>query len=272
MADDSYGSVMKVAVFSIMFVAIFAILVNGVGNILDAGDVGEMNEMKAKEFSKEQFAQMEWWNYENSPGYGINMTGGGSSIIGTYFSAPSEVLVGLANLGDWFAGPDTDATPDGLRWETDDYEFPHQVRLYPLEGGTWVVYRQGGGWDRWDQWIEPRDIINNLIGDIADGQSATISVTVGVQVSVVFSFPAGVDPRSALANNGPYSVAVGQTMIDQTYNMGDAWTVVGQLLTFSLDTTGVWWIDYLASGVVWASLVMVGFYMINRLLDHIPFT
>ncbi len=271
--DSGYGSVMKWAIFSIVFVAVFALLSGGMSNVIN-GDTRQSSEMDSKTFGAEEYAGVSWWSYSGATGFGINMTGDNDFIGPTgIFGAPSPAQVALANynpLGAYFQAPNTDADP--LEWTYGDVSGIHSLKLYTFNGGEWIAYRQGGGWDRWWTIIEPGDIIT-AARQLGDGSSsASVKIDVGVKATLVFSFPKNQSVSDALANNGPYNVAVGQTLLDSSFEVGDVWTIAGQLLTFSLHTTGVWYVDYIASTVVWAGLIMVGFYMINRLLDHIPFT
>lgn len=278
--DSGFGVTFGVAVFSIIFVMILSLLISGTSPLLTGSFTsGTLNE---KAFDSSDYVSMDWWTFwydENgvrNVDYSINASDS-AGFWGTYWNAPDSGSVLGRNIfgGELAWNGWTDA--DRLCWNDSDgatFVGFHDVKLFALSGGTWIVFHAGGGWDRWWYTITPQEIVNNVEKTSSGSHSSIIHTKLGnVGVSVVFQFAPGADVADDLATNGYYNVAVGQMPIDNTAAANtDIWTVVGQVLTFSLPSTGVWWIGTIVSGTVWTGLIMAGFYLINRLLDHIPFT
>lgn len=262
MPDES-DTMIKLVVFSVAFVLILGLLISGSAGLLNFTSL-EDKEMKDKTFSASEFSQIDFWQNDEAAGYPGNVTPDiAASELLSGWIPPTEVMVML--------GMDPITTANPLQFSNGAYTGSQNIKLYLLADG-WIVYHRGGGWDRWWQYITFQDILNGIEHVEDGGRKSIVHAKVGVGISVVFYFPQQISPTVALNADSSYQVAVGQMPIDATYDVGSVWSIVGQVLTFSLQTTGVWWIDIIASTIVWAGLVIVGFYMINRLLDHIPFT
>lgn len=271
MADEG-DPMMRVAIFGITFTVVMAILISGLGGILNTEDSSSAR-MSPLNFDTQDFTRITWWTNAGNANYTLNVSEAYDGF-GTYFITPSNVAVAGTNILGQFEDPNTDCgIVEGSRWESGSYSGNHAVRLYPMTNGDWVVYRQGDGWDRWTWWINARDIAEAATQKTDGSWTAQMHASVGVGVSVVFFFPSTTTSvLQALQDNGIYYVAVGQDTMDQISVTTDVWSVVGKLLTFSSTLSGVWWIDGIVSTCVWASIIFTAFYMINRLLDHIPFT
>lgn len=273
MADED-GSIMRVVVFAATFVAIFALLISGVSGLWGVPDDPQTG-LGDKRFSMGQFAEMDWWTAAADPG---NMTSVGAVLIGTFWEAPSPGDVAISGAavavregpGGFGRSDTTDAK--GFLWEgsVPDLQGDHGIHMYGISNGTWIAYRETGGWDRYWDVITARDILDALHTDDSGVRSATVTVSVGITAQVTFYFPYHYDPARLLDQNlGYYEVGVGQYMSDKISTSSDLWGIAAQLLTFQLQATGVWWIDYLFSTIIWASIGYVAFVIVRSLVPFL---
>lgn len=267
--DGSGGnnSMLSVVVFVGVLMAVFALLVSGVSGIFGAED--DLPGMRDKSFHAGEFATFSWWTSDETPGWLSNAT---AYRTGTYWTAPRPGDVAVANLINDHVWIDTDATPYDWSGSGADYSAEHAVRVYLMDGGSIIVFRQGGWGDRWWQEFTPRDILTATEKQDGGGYITRLQANVGISVTLVLLFPGGYEPSNLLSSHSLYQFGVGQMPLDKVSTTKDVWGIAGDLLTFNLQATGVWWIDYLFSMAVWSMILYVGFFMITRLLDLIPFT
>lgn len=266
MAEDGSNSMLSVVVFVAVLMAVFALLISGVSGIFGAED--DLPGMRDKSFHAGEFASFSWWTNDESPGWPSNAT---NDRTGTYWDAPAAVNVAWANLLGDYVEIHTDSTP--YVWSgTDGYQGKGAIRIYLMHDGSIILFRQGGGWDRWWHEISALEIATAAQAQESGGYVAKLQANVGVKVTLVLMFPGGYDPAVLLSSHSLYQFGVGQMPLDKVSTTQDVWGIAGDLLTFNLQATGVWWIDYLFSMAVWSMILYVGFYMITRLLDLIPFT
>lgn len=262
--EGEAGNLISVVVFVAVFMSIFALLISGVSGIFGADDEALNNGMRDKSLNSGDFAGFEWWTNDEDAGWLSNATG---YRTGSYWDAPPAVNVAWANLLNDFVSIHTDATP--YVWSRGpDYSSEHAIRIYLMDDGSIILFRQGGGGDRWWQQITPADILSATKRDENGGSIARLAFDIGVKGTLVILFPGGYDPLILMQSVGHYEFGIGQMLVDKTV-ASDVWSIVGDLLTFNLQATGVWWIDYLFSVAVWSMLLYVAFMMITRL---IPFT
>ena len=267
MAEDGSNSMLSVVVFVAVLMAVFALLISGVSGIFGAED--DLPGMRDKSFHAGEFASFSWWTNDESPGWLSNAT---NDRTGTYWDAPSPGDVAIANLINDHVYIGTAATPYDWSGSGADYSAEHAVRVYLMDSGSIIVFRQGGWGDRWWQEFTVGEIVTSAERQDGGGHIARLQANVGVSVSLVLLFPGGYDPAVLLSSHSWYQFGVGQLPLDKVSTTQDVWGIAGDLLTFNLQATGVWWIDYLFSMAVWSMILYVGFYMITRLLDLIPFT
>lgn len=265
--EGASGSMLSVVVFVGVLMAVFALLVSGVSGIFGTED--DLPGLRDKSFNAGEFTSFTWWTNDDSPGWLSNAT---DYRVGTYWDAPPTPNVAFANAINTPVKIHTDAVDYVWSGSGVDYQNEHAVRIFMMQDGSMIVFRQGGGWDRWWTEYSAMDILSAAEEQDGGGYVARLNANVGISVTVVVIFPAGYDPAVLLRSHGPYQFGVGQMPLDKVSTTTDVWGIVGDLLTFDLQATGVWWIDYLFSLAVWSMILYVGFYMITRLLDLIPFT
>lgn len=274
MADDGEsGAMMKVVVFCAAFIAILSLLLSGVSGIFGDDTSDDLSGVRDKRFNLGEFASFNWWTNHADPG---NLTAVSEYMVGTYWEAPSagDVAISgesLAVKGPGELAPTTDCR--GARWDgAEGFQGDNGIHLYALNDGSWIAYREEGWFDRYWQVITMGDILSAVEHQDGLGYIARIQLDVGVKATMVFHFSSTgylYDPADLLRNFGPYQVGVGQTSLDKMELTTDAWSVAAQLLTFNLQSTGVWWVDYLFSVVVWA---MIGYTALMIISKFIPFT
>ncbi len=256
--EEGSGKMMGVVVFASMFVILFALFQSMFISITPGStSISDNVSPEIKSFDASTLVTYQFFN----------TTGGGNlynitaDMYGTEIDIPANALSGNH--------PDTDATE--LGWDVDGTG--DGVYMYPLKdwtddgtyrGDSFVIWDKTGWFDSNSEYITKSMILQNL-QQYTNYQQSKVSIHVGLSFSVFFTFPKEDSVSADLDARSGFSVAIGQSELDQASDKSDMIGMVTDLLTFNVNT-GNQYLDILIVVPIGIAYVWIGIWLLTRII------
>lgn len=223
-ASGMMGTLVFVSIFAVLFVLFQSMFI-----AIQPGEEGGLSGGVDQELKHFDVSTLATYNFYNSTTGGnvYNIT---SSDYGTYLFIPSWTT----NSGPLV----TDASID-LHWDAHS-----KVYVYPIKdftngdryyGDTFIFWSHTGWWDSKSEFVTKSEILAELL-QYPDYQQSKVTVTVGDTYTAFFTFDKDVDAAEALDLRTGFSIALGQSQMDQARDQSNMISVVTNLLTLNVQT------------------------------------